>query len=41
MVAQSFGLKGGPKYVVDFDVNKDGNINSTDLLVQVKLFGLC
>jgi hypothetical protein len=41
IVAQSFGPKGGSKYVTGFNVNKDGNINATDLLIQAKLFGRC
>jgi hypothetical protein len=39
-VAMSFGPK-GPRYVPDFDGNKDGNINATDLLLVAKQFGPC
>lgn len=41
IVSQQFGPKGGPNYVLDFDVNRDSTINSTDMLIQAKVFGAC
>jgi len=40
-VTQAFGPTGGPKYILDFDVNRDGKINSGDMLIQAKVFGPC
>jgi hypothetical protein len=37
-VASHFGPRTSGKYIKDFDVNKDGNINSIDMLIQAKLF---
>ena len=41
IVAKAQGPKGGPKYVLDFDVNRDGNIDVLDLLTVAKLQGAC
>jgi len=41
IAAQAQGPKSGPKYVLDFDVNRDDKINSTDLLLVAKLHGAC
>jgi hypothetical protein len=41
LVAQSFGQAPGLPYVLDFDMNKDGVINSTDQLIQNRLLGPC
>ncbi len=41
IVAQSFGYAPGPPYVLDFDLNKDGVINSTDQLTQSRVSGPC
>lgn len=40
-VSQAFGPAGPPKYVPDFDLNKDSVINSTDMLIQAKNYGNC
>jgi hypothetical protein len=40
-VAKAASTLGGANYIPDFDLNKDGRINSTDLLVTVKQFGPC
>ena len=37
-VASHFGPRTSGKYIKDFDVNRDGNINSIDMLIQAKLF---
>ncbi len=37
-VASHFGPRTSGRYIKDFDVNRDGNINSTDMLIQAKLF---
>ena len=41
IVAKATSAKGGPNYVLDFDVNRDDKINSTDLLLVAKLQGAC
>lgn len=41
IVAGGFGLGGNPNYFLDFDINKDGAINSGDLQLLSSLFGPC
>ncbi len=40
-VAQAFGPSTSPGYIPDMDENKNGNINSTDLLFVASHFGAC
>jgi hypothetical protein len=40
-VAVSFGPTTDPDYLVNMDVDKNGNINSTDLLIVGQRFGAC
>jgi hypothetical protein len=41
LVSSAQGTAPGPPYILDFDLNKDGVINSTDLLLQGKVLGAC
>lgn len=41
IVSQSFAIAGSKNYVRDLDVDKDGRINSVDLLIQAKAYGPC
>jgi hypothetical protein len=41
LVVISFGRSTGPKYVPQFDVNRDGSINSGDMFTLVQVFGPC
>ncbi len=41
LIVLAFGPSSGPKYVPQFDVNRDGGINSGDMFTLVILFGLC
>lgn len=41
IVAMSYSTREGPKYVPDFDMNKDGAINAIDLQFVLSRFGNC
>ena len=41
LVVAAQGAAPGPPYILDFDLNKDGVINSTDLLLLNKALGAC
>jgi len=41
LVSSAQGAAPGPPYILDFDLNRDGVINSTDLLLLNKMLGAC
>jgi hypothetical protein len=41
MVASAYGSGSSPAYVPLFDVNRDGSINSGDMLIVATTFGPC
>jgi hypothetical protein len=41
LVASASGAAPGPPYILDFDLNKDGYVNSMDLLIQSRVLGAC
>ncbi len=40
-VAVSYASSLSPKYVPNMDMNKDGNVNSTDMSITWRLWGYC
>lgn len=40
-VAKAYGPASSRVYITDFDLNKDGRINSTDMVIATKQYGYC
>ena len=40
-VARAYGVQSSLRYIADMDLNKDGKINSTDMVIGTRQYGYC